>query len=145
MFYFEVIAAYSSSMVQRATTTALGPFVVEAVHESAARMLVGINYATDGPSLPCEAVSAAVWDDPSACDVTRLPFPPGSLRPRQALVAGRDRAGDDLAQPELVSEGRMVARMIWWPCAGPDIYPFGDALLFSEQDVDGFARESATV
>ena len=46
MFYFEVTAADTSSVRQQATTTALGPFVVEAANEDAARMLVGINYAT---------------------------------------------------------------------------------------------------
>lgn len=145
MFYFEVTAAETSSMRQRATTTELGPFVVEAIDEGAARTLIGINYETPEGNPFGEQVAVPIWDDPSASDAKRLSFAASVVRPRQALVAGRDEAPDYLKQPELVRDGQVVARMIWWPCAGPDIYPFGDALLFSEQDVDGFARQPATV
>lgn len=48
MFYFEVTASETSSVRQRATTTELGPFVVEAIDQGAARMLIGINYETSG-------------------------------------------------------------------------------------------------
>ncbi len=142
MFYFEVMVAETSSMRQRATTTALGPFVVEAMDEGAARMLIGINYETIGGYEFGEQIAVPIWDDPSASDARRMTFAPGV---RQALAAGRDQALDDLKQPELVWDGQVVARMIWWPCAGPDIYPFGDALLFDVRDVDGFARQPATV
>ena len=145
MFYFEVTASETSSVRQRATTTELGPFVVEAIDEGAARLLIGINYETSGDCEFGEQIAVPIWDDASASDAKRLSFAAGMLRPRQALAAGRDEAPDYLEQPELVRNGQVVARMIWWPCAGPDIYPFGDASLFDEQDVDGFAREPATV
>lgn len=136
MFYFELLVAETASSRQLEMTTERGPFVVEAVDECAARMLVGLNYETVAPRMLDEVVSIPIWDDPSASHATRLSVAPGTLRPRQALVAGHDHAVDELCRPELVWDGRVVARMIWWPCTGHDIYPFGDALLFDASDME---------
>ena len=140
MFYFELIVADTATKRQLETTTEHGPFVVEAEDEQAARMLVGLNYETVAPRASDEVVSIPIWDDPSASHATKLPVEPGSLRPRQALIGGQDRAADELRRPELVWDDRVVARMIWWPCTGHDVYPFGDALLLGAADPEEPAR-----
>ena len=145
MFYFELIVADTATQRQLEATTEHGPFVVEAEDEQAARMLVGLNYETVAPKASADVISIPIWDDPSASHATRLAVASGSLRPRQALVAGHDHAADELRRPELVWDGRVVARMIWWPCAGHDIYPFGDALLFDALDLEEPVRRPQAV
>lgn len=145
MFYFELTVADTATSRQLETTTERGPFVVEAVDERAARMLVGLNYETVAPQASVDVVSIPIWDDPSASHATRLSIEAGSLRPRQAFFAGQDHAVDELRRPELVWDDRVVARMIWWPCAGHDIYPFGDALMFDQSDMEEPVRQSEPV
>jgi hypothetical protein len=129
MQYFELIAAEAVTPEQCQTTAALGPFVVEAVDEQAARMLIAINYATSSGGERGGHIPVSIWDDASASEARRLSLEPGALRPRQALADGRDTAPEHIDELELREGGRVVARMIWWPCGAGDIYPFGDAML----------------
>ncbi|MEL6746841.1 MAG: hypothetical protein AAFO79_03380 [Pseudomonadota bacterium] len=107
------------------TTTCAGPFLVDAIDEVAARMLVGLNFSIAvARARRSNAIPSLIWGD-AAQSVCHEVFPPASDAWHQRLfIAGVDFARFYIDEPELVRPvGGLVARLRWWPCEPTDVCP----------------------
>jgi hypothetical protein len=109
---------------QLETTVRSGPFWVAAEHETWARTLVTMNFGIAIDRLPNEPVRWTIWSDSSASEFKMVEHKrPATVQPRKYMFRGVDSASRYIEKAELFCDGKLVAKMIWWPCGESDRCP----------------------